>query len=104
VFYIQTQEDYIPWTKDMAETAKPSRQTRSMTGTSKPRIIESISAPAPAARKKAPGKKKAAKPAVKKEAKPKKAVGEKKEKIKKTVAGKVTKAKKAVNGAKKESK
>jgi len=82
---------------------KPTRQTRSMTGTSKPRVIEQIPAPAPASRKKATGKK-PAKPAVKKEAKPKKVAGEKKEKIKKTVAGKVTKAKKAVNGAKKESK
>jgi len=89
----------------MAATVPSStRETRSKTGNSKPRVFEAIAAPAPAARKKAPGTKKVT-------TKPKKAPVAKKEskpKVKKTVAGKVTKAKKdvkkAVTGATKKTK
>jgi len=87
-----------------AAVASSARETRSKTGNSKPRVFETVSLPAPAARKKSGTTKKAV-------AKPKKAPAAKKEskpKIKKTAAGKVTKAKKdvkkAVNGATKKAK
>jgi hypothetical protein len=72
-------------------------QTRSATGSSKPRVFEAVpELPAAPTKKKVVPKKAPTekKPVEKKAAKPKKAVAEKKEKIKKTVAGKVTKAKK----------
>jgi hypothetical protein len=80
-----------------------SRETRSKTGSSKPRIIEPIAAPAPAVKKSAPKKKPAASTTTKK---PAAKANTSKPLTKKTTSGKVTKkpapakkAKAAVNGA-----